>query len=146
MSAVVDDRTSGHGGATPHVWFEQPAPWLLIAQIDGDLDQATVPPLRAVIDSRVARSRPGRLVLDLSEVRLLSAAGVGLLVHLHRRALVQDFHLVLVGAAHRAVHLPLRLTGALALFDTRPGRPPAPDRAPLERAPFESTAQEDQHE
>ena len=90
-------------------------------------------------------------MLDLSGVSLLSSAGVDLLVRLHRRARAQDIHLVPIGAAHRAVHLPLRLTGALVLFDTRPGRAPAPDRAPSasglsKSAPSKSKAQEDQHE
>lgn len=39
--------------------------------------------------------------------------GVGLLEHPHRQARQRDVHLILVGAAHRRVDVPFRLSGLL---------------------------------
>ena len=61
-----------------------------------------------------------RLVLDLSRVTLLPSPALDLLRRLRRRCRVDDRHLVLVGTGHPAVHRPLRISGLLPLFDTRP--------------------------
>lgn len=100
--------------------FDAPAHWILVVRIAGELDIATVPQLRTVLNEHLGWSRPCRLVLDLTGVTLLSSAALTLLLELHYCTRHHDEHLILVAAGHRAVHRPLRLTGLLALFDTRP--------------------------
>lgn len=65
-------------------------------------------------------STPGRLVLDLSGVLLLDTAALDLLLRLRRRCRLGAVHLLLVGTARPPVNRPLRTTGLLPLFDTRP--------------------------
>ena len=102
------------------VGFDEPAGWILVVRIRGALDIATVPPLRTVLDRRLRSSRPCRLVLDLTTVTLLSSAALRLLIELHRGARIHDRHLILTGIGNPVVHRPLRMSGLLALFDTRP--------------------------
>ncbi|MGI9002792.1 MAG: STAS domain-containing protein [Pseudonocardia sp.] len=114
--------TNGRGDGLPgfDVVVEEPVPWMLLVRVRGALDATTVLKLREIVDGRLTWSRPCRLVIELSDVTLLSSAGLDFLRHLHRRSRAEDVHLMLVGAGNRAVHRPLRLTGLLALFDTRP--------------------------
>jgi anti-anti-sigma factor len=76
--------------------------------------------LRAVLDEELTAARISRVVLDLSRVTLLASPALDLLRRLRRRCRVDGGHLVLVGTGHPAVHRPLRITGLLPLFDTRP--------------------------
>jgi len=100
--------------------FDAPAHWILVVRITGELDTVTVPQLRPVLNEHLGWSRPCRLVLDLTGVTLLTSAALTLLLELQHSTRHHDEHLILVGAGHRAVHRPLRLTGLLPLFDTRP--------------------------
>jgi anti-anti-sigma factor len=107
---------------SPAAWvrFDQPAEWILVVRVLGELDFVTVPLLRSALDAQRRRTRPCRVVLDLAGVTLLSSAALTLLLELHHDTRACDQHLVLAGAGHRAVHRPLRVTGLLALFDTVP--------------------------
>lgn len=105
---------------TARVRFDEPAEWILVVRVVGELDAVTVPLLQIALDARRQRTRPCRLVIDLAGVTLLSSAALGLLQRLHHDTRDSDQHLVLTGTGHPAVHRPLRVTGLLALFDTRP--------------------------
>jgi anti-anti-sigma factor len=112
---------------------EEPAPRTVLVRVRGALDEPATDRLRAVLDDELAAASVSRLVLDLSAVTLLASPGLDLLRRVRRRCRVDDRRLVLVGTGHPAVHRPLRISGLLPLFDTRPtvqsvlggaGRPP----------------------
>ena len=99
---------------------EEPAPRTLLVTVGGDLDGSTLTLLRLTLDEKLGDPRFARVVLDLSRVTSLPAPAVDLLRRLRRRCRVAHGHLVLVGTGHPAVHRPLRISGLLPLFDTRP--------------------------
>lgn len=107
---------------SPAAWvrFDEPAEWILVVRVLGELDIVTDPLLRIAVHAQLGRTRPCRVVLDLAGVTLLSSAALTLLLGIHHDARTRDQHLVLTGTGHRAVHRPLRVTGLLALFDTLP--------------------------
>ena len=102
------------------VEVEEPAPRTLLVKVRGDLDDPVLDRLTETLDDQLADARFSRVVLDLTRVTLLPPAAVELLRRLRRRCRVDGGHLVLVGTGHPAVHRPLRVSGLLPLFDTRP--------------------------
>jgi anti-anti-sigma factor len=102
------------------VEVEEPAPYTLLVKVRGDLDDPTLALLRTTLDEELGTARFARVVLDLSRVTLLPSPSVDLLRRLRRRCQTDGGHLVLVGTGHPAVHRPLRISGLLPLFDTRP--------------------------
>jgi anti-anti-sigma factor len=88
--------------------------------VRGDLDTEATVRLRAVLDRELAAMPVHVLLVDLGRVTLLGSAAMGLLLELHRRSRVENRHLVLVATGCPAVHRPLRISGLLPLFDTRP--------------------------
>ncbi len=48
----------------------------IVLKIEGELDAVTVPELRAPIE-RLVESRPGRVVVDLSNLRVIDSSGWG---------------------------------------------------------------------
>jgi anti-anti-sigma factor len=104
----------------PTVEAEQPAPRTLLLRVRGELDQATTVNLDTVLDNELGEPGVSRILVDLSRVTLLGTAALRTLQQLRRRCRLQNTHLVLVGTGHPAVHRPLRITGLLPLFDTRP--------------------------
>lgn len=78
-----------------------------VAGLDGDVDVCTAPMLHDVLDANLSRA-PRRIVVDLSFVRFLNAAGLEALLDAHRRASPgTDVRLV---ATTRAIWRPLQLT------------------------------------
>jgi anti-sigma B factor antagonist len=53
-------------------------------RIEGDLDAFTAPELRPVLD-QLAAEKVTRVVVDLSELRLIDSSGVGVIVSLYKR-------------------------------------------------------------
>ena len=104
----------------PLIEVEEPAPRTLLVTVRGALDEPATTTLRNVLDAELTSARFSRVVLDLGRVTLLGSPGLDLLRRLRRRCRVDGGHLVLVGAGHPAVHRPLRISGLLPLFDTRP--------------------------
>jgi anti-anti-sigma factor len=102
------------------VEVDSPVPWVVVARVSGDMDESLAARLVSEVEAELARRRPCRLVLDLGGVTGLSQGALGGLRRLHRRCRTDDVRLVLVGAAHPAVHRPLRLSGLLTLFETLP--------------------------
>ena len=109
------------GGVLPlTVAVSRPQPDLSLLRVAGELDIATAPLLAEHLRGCAGA---GVLVLDLSEVTLLAASGVALIVDAHRAA-----------GAHRRLHLigltrnrpfarVLDLTGALGLLDVHDDLP-----------------------
>jgi anti-anti-sigma factor len=104
----------------PAVEAEEPAPRTLLLRVRGELDEAGGIKLGTVLDEELADHGFSRILLDLSRVTLLATAGLSVLQRVRRLCRAQGMHLLLVGTAHPAVHRPLRVTGLLPLFDTRP--------------------------
>jgi anti-anti-sigma factor len=67
-------------------------------------------------------SAPPVLYLDLGNVLCLTAAGLGLLLRLHRRLLAQGGRLVLCRPGHRVREV-LEVTKLGGILDIRPGEP-----------------------
>ena len=103
----------------------EPAPAVVLVQVAGELNADGAETLRAVLSEHLTHPAPCRLLVDLSQVDDLPQEGLDLLLALHRRCRIVDTHLLLVGAGHRAVHQPLRISGLLPLFDMRPTVPSA---------------------
>ena len=93
---------------------------VLLIAVSGELDSAETPQVRTLLDQRLDLSRYRRVILDLTNLTLLSSEGVELLVYLHRRSRIGRFALILVGSSRPEVERPLQLTGWLPLFMTRP--------------------------
>lgn len=56
----------------------------IVLKIDGELDAVTVTELRPIVD-RLAADHRGRVVVDLSALRLIDSSGVGALVSLFKQ-------------------------------------------------------------
>ncbi len=63
-----------------------PEDGLVVVHIDGELDSITAPELRASFDA-LADSKPRRVSVDLSALRLIDSSGVGAIVSLFKRIL-----------------------------------------------------------
>ena len=74
----------------------------------GRLDAATVGDVRVLLQDVLARGT-GALVVDLTDVDVADATGLGVLVGAHRRAERLERHLVLTGVGPRLERL-LRMT------------------------------------
>ena len=68
-----------------------------VLQIRGALDAVSAFDLRPQVDA-LAAERPGRVVVDLSELNLIDSTGVGLLVSLYKRLREGGGRLQVVGA------------------------------------------------
>lgn len=99
---------------------EEVAPQTLLVRVRGELDETVSAELATVVDEELREDSFARILVDLSRVTLLGSAALHALQQLRRRCRVQNIRLVLIGAGHPAVHRPLRITGLLPLFDTRP--------------------------
>jgi anti-anti-sigma factor len=77
-------------------------------RLAGELDMATVPALRACVES--VDDEFGTLVLDLSALKFLDSSGIGFFASLHRELEPQLRHLELRGATDHVRHV-LELSG-----------------------------------
>jgi anti-sigma B factor antagonist len=90
--------------------------------IDGQLDALTSPDLRAEIDG-IVQSRPARVEVDLSNLRLIDSSGVGALVSLYKRARAEGSNVEIKGlrdqplAIFRLLRLDRVLVGAIGKTD-----------------------------
>ena len=87
----------------------------IVLKIEGELDAVTVPELRAPIE-RLVESRPVRVVVDLSNLRVIDSSGVGALVSLYKRVRATGGHVSVTGLRDQplAIFRLLRLDGVLA--------------------------------
>ena len=72
--------------------------------IEGRLDVHTVPDIRDAIHAVISQG-PGELRLHVGGAEIGDATGLGVLVHLHRRATRTDRRLLLVDASDRTTRL-----------------------------------------
>jgi anti-sigma B factor antagonist len=86
--------------------------------VDGEVDVATVAPLRDVLTALAGDRRVRRLVVDLAEVGFLGSAGVSTLVGAQRLAQANQIEFVLVNCRPRTLRV-LEITGVHKLFNTR---------------------------
>jgi anti-anti-sigma factor len=92
--------------------------------LSGRLDARAASPVRDTLHAVLAAGS-GRLVVDMSEVELLDATGLGVLVGAHRRARLDGRELVLRGAPARVVRL-LRRTRLDRVITLEPAPTPVP--------------------
>lgn len=67
-----------------------------VLKIDGELDAVTVAELRPVID-KLAVGGPGRVVVDLSALRLIDSSGVGAIVSLFKQVRARGGDVIVEG-------------------------------------------------
>jgi len=105
-----DDDAGGVGTLTADITERD---GVVIVNIAGELDMATVRTVDPLLDDAVGRGRP--VVVDMTGLTFFSSTGLTVLARLdeHRRLAALDLRLV---ADQRAVILPLQLTGLEHLF------------------------------
>jgi anti-sigma B factor antagonist len=96
---------------------------VVVLRIGGELDLLTVPDLRHRLDEATATTGP--VVVDLSDVRFLSSAGLHLLISVHAELAASDRPLRLVTGGTRAVIRPLQITGLDRFLRLYPDLPSA---------------------
>lgn len=101
------------------VIVHQPEPTVTVIYVAGEVDILTASPLRDHF-SRLLATRPQRLIIDLSRVSFLGAAGLSVLLSARDIAAQQDTVLQLRGTSRRAVARPLEVTGLDHLFEILP--------------------------
>ncbi len=90
-------------------------PQVVVVEVQGDLDAARVPRVRALLEDAVG-VRPQQLVVDLSCCSFLDASGLTVLLDVHRRLARVGSVLTLRGCSPRVLKL-LSLTGLQRVFD-----------------------------
>jgi anti-sigma B factor antagonist len=99
-----------------HVWIDD-RPERVQIRLAGELDLATVPQFRQVVD---AHARGGQtMVIDLRAVEFIDSLGLAALVRARHRALARGARLQLV-APPESVYAVFTLTRLDALFDWVP--------------------------
>lgn len=113
---------------------DAPSDGVLLVRVAGQLTGGTGPRLLRLLDNLtsrdgVVRARPGRVVVDLSNVWVFDREGVAVLDHAHHAASRRGIRFALDGLdAARLDLLPRRIELALRRFGTGPTPPvlPAP--------------------
>lgn len=96
----------------------QPSPELVVIAVCGELDMASGELLRSAIARALAlEPKPKRVLVDLAAVTFCGSVGLGVLTQGRALASAQGVRLQLRGAVHRAVAMPLRVTGLENHFD-----------------------------
>lgn len=90
----------------------------VVLAVRGEVDLITGPPLKTRLLAHVRQTGPP-LVIDLTDVSLLGAAGLTVLVTVREAAMAAGVALCLVGRT-RPVLLPLHVTGLDGVFDICP--------------------------
>jgi anti-sigma B factor antagonist len=99
--------------------IDQLAPGVRVVRMAGELDSLTAPLLDRHLQ-RHLHEGGGHLIVDLSEVTFLSAAGLTSLVTADETATRCEVQLHITGADHRAVARPLEITTLRATLDIHP--------------------------
>jgi anti-sigma B factor antagonist len=93
-----------------------------IVHVCGELDIATTPTLRAVLEGLDGAC--DRVILDLSTLRFMDSTGIRLAVTEHQRATADGFDFVIAGAEGNVMKI-LRLTGLDVVLPLAPDVPSA---------------------
>jgi anti-sigma B factor antagonist len=97
------------GAELLRVAIDQPMPGVRVVRVAGELDMLTAPQLASCLLSQID-ARVGHVVVDISKVTFLGAAGLGSLVKAREVATCHHVELHLTGVDHRAVARPLEIT------------------------------------
>ncbi len=117
----MNDSIRSEGVLPLTVAVSRPQPDVHLLRVAGELDIATAPLLADHL--REHADTAGVLVLDLSDVTLLAASGVALIVDAHRDTGARGrLHLIGV-TGNRPVARVLDLTGVLGLLDVHDDLP-----------------------
>lgn len=120
ISVTKDQGPAGCSDAEVfRVAIDQPIPGVRVVRITGELDLQTAPQLHSCLLSQID-GRGRDVVVDLSKVTFLGAAGLESLVRAREAATCRHIKLHLAGVDHRAVALPLEITGLLPTFAIHP--------------------------
>lgn len=129
MSAVIDVRVSLSPPCTTCTTHQE----LVAITVCGETDMFTAPLLHTRIHEQIRRGGPD-LIIDLTEVSLLAAAGLTVLSTAHRAAIAAEVGFCLV-ASTRPVLLPLRITELDGVFSCYPDLDSARAASPASRFP-----------
>jgi anti-sigma B factor antagonist len=88
-----------------------------IVHVSGELDIATAPMLRDVLEGLDGAC--DRVILDLSALTFMDSTGIRLAVTEHQRAAADGFHFVIAGAEGNVMRI-LRLTGVDVVLPLAP--------------------------
>lgn len=133
---VLTDADGSESSSTPVLRASGPvvsryeAPGALVVTLAGELDLVAAPGLKAQLLS-VLRDRPPILVISLDGVSFLDAAGLGVLVAIHRRAALLAVEVRLAAPAgnpNRVLHL-TGLDHVFSLYDSVAEALGVPDRS-----------------
>ncbi len=94
------------------------APDVRVVTVRGDLDLATVEPVRARL-LHALDAQPDQLVVDLNECGFIDASALGMLLDAHRTCARRGARLTLAGCSTRVQRL-LSLTGLRGVFELAP--------------------------
>jgi anti-anti-sigma factor len=106
---------------TIRITLSRAHPSALLAQVHGELDMATAPRLHEQLGPALDQGDHSLLVVDLTDVPFLAAAGIAVLLRLRARARERNVTLRVV-ASHRQVTRPLHLLGLADSLDLRATR------------------------
>lgn len=95
---------------------------VMVLDVRGTLDAATVDSLRSALLSTLTGHRPATMVVDLTYVTFMDSLGVGALVAGYHAARDVGTTLLLRNPSD-FVHRQLRVTGLAAMFGLSPGEP-----------------------
>ncbi|PWW51911.1 STAS domain-containing protein [Actinokineospora spheciospongiae] len=93
--------------------------WAVLVTVSGEVDLGTAVRLRELLERALDTGDPLALVVDMSEVDFLAAAGLSALVRVRDRAEARavEFHVV---ADRRSVLRPMEITGLRPRFRVHP--------------------------
>ncbi|MGI6128816.1 MAG: STAS domain-containing protein [bacterium] len=83
--------------------------WLIV-ELNGELDVATIPTSRAMIDQTLKEQQTMGLVLDLTKVKFMDSSGLGFILGRYRRLIEEGRPTILVGAQGQ-VNRVLKMSG-----------------------------------
>ncbi|HEX6401838.1 MAG TPA: STAS domain-containing protein [Pseudonocardiaceae bacterium] len=117
--AKKQGSTGFRGAEALRVAIDQPMPGLRVVRVAGELDLLTAPQLDSCL-LRLIDVGSGHVVVDLSKVTFLAAAGITSLVRARDAATCHHIELHLAGVDHRAIARPLEITGLRPTFAIYP--------------------------
>ncbi|SDD08601.1 STAS domain-containing protein [Actinokineospora iranica] len=121
LPAASTPRAPAPPAQQTNVRVERVSRWATVATLRGEIDLRTVPDAGDTLRAALRTPDLLALVLDLSEVDFLAAAGIGLLLDLRDGAEARAVDLRVV-AASRPVLRPLEVTGLREAFQLHADR------------------------
>jgi anti-sigma B factor antagonist len=105
-------RAARAGGTIAHM----PSDYTL--QPEGEIDVATVGPLREQWLATIAEHEPDTVIFDLSQVTFLDSMGLGLILGVHRRQRLRGGSVAIINASPIVVKM-LHITGLHLVMDVQ---------------------------